>query len=178
MRGVSEGSLLCYKEKTEEIVKKQELIEYVENIALPLTKEMGYELYDVDYVKEGPSWYLKVFADKDGGFSINDCVALSRALEAKLEENDPIDTAYVLEVSSPGLDRPLKKEKDFVRSIGKIVDVKLYQALPQTADQKSFQAKLIGYQPDKQQISLELEDGTEITIAQNDMAGIRLAVIF
>lgn len=178
MRGVSEGSLLCYKEKTEEIVKKQELIQYVESVALPLTEELGYELYDVDYVKEGPNWYLKVFADKEGGFSINDCVALSRALEAKLEENDPIDTAYVLEVSSPGLDRPLKKEKDFLRSIGKIVDVKLYQPLPETAGQKSFQAKLTAYQPDTQEVSLELEDGTEITMAQNEMAGIRLAVIF
>ena len=94
-------------------MKKQELIAYVESVALPLTQQMNYELVDVDYVKEGPNWYLKIFAYKEGGFSINDCVDLSRAVEAELEKNDPIETAYILEVSSPGLDRPLKKDKDY-----------------------------------------------------------------
>lgn len=165
-------------------MKKQELIAYVESVALPLTQQMNYELVDVDYVKEGPNWYLKVFADKEGGFSINDCVDLSHALEAELEKKDPIETAYILEVSSPGLDRPLKKDKDFARSIGKIVDVKLYQPLEAVPEgheargQKSFQARLAAYSSENETAELELEDGIRLTLSRKEMSSIRLAVIF
>lgn len=159
-------------------MKKQELIAYVESVALPLTQKMSYELVDVDYVKEGPNWYLKIFADKEGGFSINDCVDLSRALEAELEKQDPIENAYILEVSSPGLDRPLKKDKDYARSIGKLVDVKVYQPLEAAEGQKSFQAKLLGYNPETEEAQLELENGTEVRLTKKEMSSIRLAVIF
>jgi ribosome maturation factor RimP len=159
-------------------VKKQELIAYVESIALPLTQQMHYELVDVDYVKEGPNWYLKVFADKEGGFSINDCVDLSHALEKELEKQDPIETAYILEVSSPGLDRPLKKDKDYARSIGKLVDVKLYQPSEAAGGQKSFQAKLLSYDPQTEAAELELEDGTSLQVMKKEMSSIRLAVVF
>ena len=165
-------------------MKKQELIAYVESVALPLTQQMNYELVDVDYVKEGPNWYLKIFADKEGGFSINDCVALSRAVEAELEKNDMIENAYILEVSSPGLDRPLKKDKDYARSIGKIVDIKLYQPLesvPETHEargQKTLQAVLTGYNSETETAELELEDGTAIALTKKEMSSIRLAVIF
>ncbi len=179
MRGVSEElTLLYYKRKMEGEVKKQELIAYVESVALTLTQQMNYELVDVDYVKEGPNWYLKVFADKEGGFSINDCVDLSRALEAELEKQDPIETVYILEVSSPGLDRPLKKDKDYARSIGKVVDVKLYQPAEAAGGQKSFQAKLLGYNPETEEAELELEDGTRLQMMKKEMSSIRLAVIF
>lgn len=159
-------------------MKKQELIAYVESVALPLTQQMSYELVDVDYVKEGPNWYLKIFADKEGGFSINDCVDLSRALEAELEKRDPIENAYILEVSSPGLDRPLKKDKDYARSIGKIVDVKVFQPLEAAGGQKSFQAKLLGYEPETETAQLELEDGAQVQLTKKEMSSIRLAVIF
>lgn len=159
-------------------MKKQELIAYVESVALPLTQQMNYELVDVDYVKEGPNWYLKIFADKEGGFSINDCVDLSRALEAELEKQDPIETAYILEVSSPGLDRPLKKDKDYARSIGKIVDVKVFQSLEAAEGQKSFQATLLAYDPETETAQLELENGTSVQLTKKEMSSIRLAVIF
>lgn len=159
-------------------MKKQELIAYVESVALPLTQQMNYELVDVDYVKEGPNWYLKIFADKEGGFSINDCVDLSRALEAELEKQDPIETAYILEVSSPGLDRPLKKDKDYARSIGKIVDVKVFQPLEAAEGQKSFQATLLAYDPETETAQLELENGTSVQLTKKEMSSIRLAVIF
>ncbi|MBQ1367954.1 MAG: ribosome maturation factor RimP [Firmicutes bacterium] len=158
-------------------MKKQELIDHVEAIAVKLAEGFGYEIVDVDYVKEGPNWYLKVFADKQGGFSINDCVALSHALEEKLEENDPIENAYILEVSSPGLDRPLKKDKDFIRSIGKLVDIKLFET-KEGISEKSFTALLRAFDPDKGTVTLELEDGKEIELARKELAGIRLAVVF
>ena len=111
------------------------------------------------------------------GFSINDCVALSHALEEKLEENDPIENAYILEVSSPGLDRPLKKDKDFIRSIGKLVDIKLFET-KEGISEKSFTALLRAFDPDKGTVTLELEDGKEIELARKELAGIRLAVVF
>ena len=158
-------------------LKKQELIEHVEAIAAELAEGFGYEIVDVDYVKEGPNWYLKVFADKQGGFSINDCVALSHALEEKLEDSDPIENAYILEVSSPGLDRPLKKDKDFVRSIGKLVEVKLFET-KENLPEKSFTALLKAFDPDKGTVLLELENGSEVALTRKELAGIRLAVVF
>ena len=158
-------------------MKKQELIDFVERIAEPLAAEMGYEVYDVDYEKEGPNWYLKVFMDKEGGFSINDCVDFSHALEAKLEDNDPIETPYILEVSSPGLDRVLKKDKDFQKNLGKIADVKLYQPMDEVGG-KSFQAEIKAYDQEAQNVTFVLEDGKEITLNRKDLSGVRLAVIF
>ena len=94
----------------------------------PIIAEKGLELVDLEFVKEGVNWYLRVYIDKDGGVNIDDCEAVSRALEVKLDEKDPIEQAYILEVSSPGIDRPLKKDADFVKYQGEIIDVKLYKA--------------------------------------------------
>ena len=80
----------------------------------PFVEANGLELVDLEFVKEGVNWYLRVYIDKDGGVNIDDCELVSRALEAKLDEIDPIEQAYILEVSSPGIDRPLKIEADFV----------------------------------------------------------------
>ncbi len=157
-------------------MKKQELIEKVEAIAAPIAEAMSYEIYDIEYEKEGPNWYLKVFMDKEGGFSINDCVAFSHALEEKLEEDDPIETAYILEVSSPGLDRPLKKDKDFKKNLGKLVDVKTFQPVEELG--KAFQATLKAYDEKTQTMTLESEDGKELTLNRKELSGIRLAVVF
>ncbi len=156
------------------------MISYVESLVMPLAEAMHYEIVDVEYEKEGPNWYLKVFADKEGGFSINDCVDLSRALEAELEKDgrDPIENPYILEVSSPGLDRPLKKDKDYARSIGKLVEIKLYQANKELGLEKEFIAQLNGYDSETTVVSLELEDGTQFELEKKEMAAIRLAVIF
>ena len=87
-----------------------------EELVLPIIEANNFELVDVEYVKEGANWYLRVYADKEGGIAIDDCVLISRSLEEKLDAEDFIEDAYILEVSSPGLGRPLKKEKDYVRS--------------------------------------------------------------
>ena len=97
-----------YESKTEELV-------------MPLIEENKFELVDVEYVKEGSNWYLRVYIDKPGGINVDDCELISRALSDLLDEKDFIDEAYILEVSSPGLGRPLKKEKDFQRSLGEEV---------------------------------------------------------
>ena len=139
----------------------------------PIVEEKGLELVDVEFVKEGANWYLRIYIDKDGGVSIDDCEGVSRALEAKLDATDPIEQAYILEVSSPGIDRPLKKDADFVKFQGEIIDVKLYKALD---GKKQYQGKLLGLQDGV--ISLEEEDGTVRTFTQKETADVRLAVIF
>ena len=110
-------------------MKKSEIEEYCTNLVMPIIEENSYELVDVEYVKEGADYYLRVYADKEGGINIDDCVLISRALEAKLDDEDRIENAYILEVSSPGLTRPLKKDKDFKRNIGKAVDIKLFNKI-------------------------------------------------
>ena len=110
-------------------MKKSEIEQHCTELVTPVIESGGFELVDVEYVREGSDYYLRVYADKEGGININDCVAISRELETKLDEADKLKDAYILEVSSPGLTRPLKKEKDFKRSIGKLVEVKLYSAM-------------------------------------------------
>ncbi len=142
-------------------------------ILTPILAESGLELVDLEFVKEGINWYLRVYIDKDGGVTIDDCERVSRALEARLDEEDPIAQAYILEVSSPGLDRPLKKEADFAKYRGEIIDVKLYQ---QKNGSKQYQGKLLGLENGV--LSLEEENGDVVALEQKDIAGVRLAVIF
>ena len=97
----------------------------IEELIQPTVTEMGYELVDVEFVKEGPNWYLRIFIDKEGGVTIDDCEAVSKTLEKIFDEKDPIEQAYFLEISSPGIDRPLKKKEDFIKYNGEMVDVKL-----------------------------------------------------
>ncbi|MBO8462996.1 MAG: ribosome maturation factor RimP [Firmicutes bacterium] len=143
-----------------------------EQLVQPIVDENHFELVDVEYVKEGANWYLRVYADKEGGINIDDCVLLSRALEAKLDEEDFIEDAYILEVSSPGLGRPLKKDKDFERSLGKDIEIKLYRPIEK---QKEWEGTLVSY--DTESITVRLEE-KEMTIARNDIALVRLALDF
>ena len=94
---------------------------------LPIMNEFRFELVDVEYVKEGSNWYLRAYIDKPGGITVDDCEAVSRRLSDLLDEEDFIDDAYILEVSSPGLGRPLKKDKDFARSIGEEVEIRTFR---------------------------------------------------
>lgn len=153
-------------------MKRAEVEQRCEALVQPILDEHGFELWDVEYVKEGANYYLRVYADKEGGITIDDCVTISRALEGKLDEEDFISEAYILEVSSPGLGRTLKRERDFARSIGAAVDVKLYQAVNQ---QKEYTGILKAY--DEKKIILELEE-TEMEIQRNEIALIRLAFDF
>lgn len=153
-------------------MKRAEIEQRCEVLVQPILDEHHFELWDVEYVKEGSNYYLRVFADKEGGITIDDCVTISRALEAKLDEDDFIQDAYILEVSSPGLGRPLKRERDFIKSIGATVDVKLYQGLN---GQKEFTGILIEYKNDE--IVIELEDKM-LELKRNEIASIRLAFDF
>lgn len=139
----------------------------------PIIAEKGLELIDLEFVKEGVNWYLRVYIDKDGGVNIDDCEAVSRALEVKLDEKDPIEQAYILEVSSPGIDRPLKKDADFVKYQGEIIDVKLYKAQDGS---KQYQGRLLGLEDGV--LSIEEENGNVVKFEQKDIASVRLAVIF
>lgn len=100
-----------------------------EELLLPLVEAQNFELVDVEYVKEAGSWYLRAYIDKEGGITVDDCEVISRAFSDKLDEEDFIEDSYILEVSSPGLGRPLKKEKDFVRSMGKELEIRTYRPI-------------------------------------------------
>ncbi|MBR1673397.1 MAG: ribosome maturation factor RimP [Eubacterium sp.] len=138
---------------------------------MPIIEEGGYSLWDVEYVKEGPDFILRVYADKEGGIGIDDCVAISRKLSDKLDEADMIEEAYILEVSSPGLTRPLKKDKDFERSIGRLVEVKLYGAVN---GMKELEGELKAF--DEGSITVTIDE-EEIKLERSNISGIRLAFV-
>ncbi|MBE5943889.1 MAG: ribosome maturation factor RimP [Lachnospiraceae bacterium] len=152
-------------------MKKSEIEQHCTDLVTPIIEENNFELVDVEYVKEGADYYLRVYADKEGGINIDDCVFISRALEAKLDEADKIEDAYILEVSSPGLTRPLKKDKDFKRSIGKLVEIKLYKAMDGL---KEFEAVLVDYS--EETITLKLDD-KNIVLSRSQISMIRLAFV-
>lgn len=141
-----------------------------ETLIQPLIDANHFELVDVEWVKEGANWYLRVFIDKEGGITVDDCELVSRAFEEILDKEDYISENYIFEVSSPGLDRPLKKEKDFARSIGKDVEIKLYKALNK---EKEFVGVLTAYDPEK--ITITLDDESTMVFNRSDVALIRLA---
>lgn len=143
-----------------------------ENLLLPIIEANGFELVDVEYVKEGSDWYLRAYIDKPGGIMINDCELVSRALSELLDTEDFIEDAYIFEVSSPGLGRPLKKEKDFQRSIEKEVEIRTYRMLDK---QKEFIGILKAY--DKDTVTIAIEEN-EMIFAKTDIALIRLAFDF
>lgn len=155
------------------MTKKEIYEQKTEEILLPIVKEHSFDLVDVEYVKEGGSWYLRAYIDKEGGIAIDDCEVVSRALSEILDQKDFIEDAYILEVSSPGLGRPLKKEKDFVRSMGEEVEIRTYRAFNK---QKEFVGILCAY--DKDSVTIELEDKEEMKFEKSDIALIRLAFDF
>lgn len=144
-----------------------------EAIAEPIVSSFGFELVDVEYVKEAGTWYLRLYIDKEGGITIDDCEAVSRLFSDKLDEEDFIDDAYVMEVSSPGLGRPLKKEKDFKRSIGKEVEIRTYRPIDK---QKEFFGILSAY--DETHMTITLDDQETRVFQRDEIALIRLAFDF
>ena len=148
-----------YEQKTEEILN-------------PIMEELEFELGDVEYVKEGSMWYLRAYIDKPGGISVDDCEKVSRRLSDILDEKDYIEDSYIMEISSPGLDRPLKKEKDFARSIGKLVEIRTYRPIEK---QKEFCGELTAY--DNNSVTID-EEGTPRTFDKKDIALVRLAIDF
>ena len=145
----------------------------IEELVLPITNEHNIEIVDVEYVKEAGEYYLRIFIDKDGGVSLNDCEVITRAINPILDEKDPIKENYFLEVSSPGLDRPLKKEKDFIRYAGRDVEVKLYKPINGL---EHFEAQLVELVDNK--IVKLIVDNEEMEFDKKDIALIRLAIKF
>ena len=132
-----------------------------------------YELVDVEYVKENKEMYLRILIDKAGGMSIDDCEELSRIIGDKLDEDDFIYDSYYLEISSPGLDRTLKKDRDFIREAGKLVEVKLFKAIEKYG--KEFVSKLNGLNGNM--VLLEI-DGDLLEIDKKSIAKINLYIEF
>ncbi len=155
------------------MTKRERYEQKTEKILNPIIEEYGFELVDVEYVKEGSTWYLRAYIDKPGGISIDDCEAVSRRLSDILDEKDYIDEAYILEVSSPGLGRPLRKEKDFKRSLGEEVEIRTYRMIEK---QKEFTGTLKEY--DENTVTIEEEGGNVRIFEKSDIALIRLAFDF
>lgn len=155
------------------MAKREVYEQKTEALLLPLMEEHHFELVDVEFVKEAGTWFLRAYIDKPGGITIDDCELVSRALSDLLDEKDFIEDAYILEVSSPGLGRPLKKEKDFERSLGESVEVRLFKAIEK---QKEFTGILKAW--DKDTVTLEFEEEASLTIDRANIALIRLAFDF
>ncbi len=149
-----------YEQKTEEFI-------------LPILDRMGFELVDVEYVKEGSDFYLRAYIDKPGGISINDCVDVSREMNEILDREDYISDAYTFEVSSPGLGRPLKKEKDYIRNLNKSIEIRTYKQIDK---QKEFCGILKAY--DDESVTLLFDDDSTMTFSKNDISLIRQAIDF
>ena len=153
--------------------RREEYESKTEALLIPILEEKGYEMVDVEYVKEGNNWYLRAYVDKPGGITINDLESVSRQLSDLLDEKDFISDAYILEVSSPGLGRPLKKERDFDRSIGEEVEVHLYRSLN---GNKQYVGLLKSY--DKDTITIETEEGSEINLDRVNVSLVKLPIDF
>lgn len=154
------------------------VVETVTDLVTPILDGYHFELVDVEFVKEGKSWYLRVYIDKPQGITIDECAMVSDQLSEQLDncDPDPIPQAYYLEVSSPGAERPLKKEKDYQRALGKYIQVSLYQQLE---GNKVYQGTMIDLSVDE--LTLEYQDKTRtktIKIPRKQIAKARLAIKF
>ena len=163
--------------------KRESYEQRTEAILLPILEKHGFSLWDVEYVKEGGNWYLRAYIDKPDGIGVNDCEVVSRELSDILDEEDYIEGSYILEVSSPGLGRQLKKEKDFKRSIGEDVDVKFYKAvkIPNPRNGKEMSVKQITgmlKEFEKDTITLETDFANEYVINRKDISTVKLTIDF
>lgn len=152
------GKRESYEAKTTELIQ-------------PVVEANGVELFDVDYVKEGSDWYLRVYIDKEGGVTIDDCQNVSRAFNEILDRENYIDDQYIFEVSSPGLTRPLKKEKDYEKSIGRMIEIKLFSPVDKS---KEYSGVLKEY--DKDTVTISIDDVTK-TFDRSNLAMIRWAFV-
>ena len=155
------------------MARREEYEERTEKLLGPILEENHFELVDVEYVKEGGSWYLRAYIDKPGGITVDDCEIVNRALGDLLDEEDFIEDSYILEISSPGLGRPLKKERDFARSLGEEVEIRTYRMVNK---QKEFRGILKAY--DKDTVTIEAEEEEEQIFERENIALIRLAFDF
>lgn len=143
--------------------------ERVTGLIQPIAQEMGLTLWDVRFMKEGASWYLRIFIDKDGGVDINDCADFSRAVNKPLDEADPIDQSYILEVSSPGIERELTREAHFKACFGKKVLLRTIRPVDGVRD---FSGTLVSYQDGG--LTLALKEGGELTVTVKETSFVKL----
>ena len=153
--------------------RRDEYEQKAEAMLAPIVEAAGFELVDVEYVKEAGNWYLRGYIDKPGGITVNDCEAVSRAFSDKLDEDDFIEDSYIMEISSPGLGRPLKKEKDYKRNLNKEVEIRTYRMIDK---RKEFTGILKAYDADT--VTIELDDETMKTFEKGEIALIRQAFDF
>lgn len=165
--------MLCAEGKCVKMTQKERYESRTEQLLLPIMEKHQFELVDVEYVKEGSNWYLRAYIDKPGGITVDDCEIVSRALSDLLDKEDFMKDAYILEVSSPGLGRPLKKDKDFARSIGEEVEIRLYRALNH---RKEYEGVLKSF--DRDTVTILVDEEEELVINRADIALIRLALDF
>ena len=151
--------------------------EMIEQLVAPIATELNLELVDVEFVKEGRDYFLRVYVDlPDGGIDIEQCVQVSERLSAILDENDPIEQNYYLEVSSPGAERPLKKESDFENAVGKYIYVKTYEPIK---DMKEFEGYLKAYNVESLDMEIKIKTRkVQVTIEKEKIAKARLAIDF
>lgn len=145
--------------------KRKDVEAKTERLVMPIIDDKGFEFVDTEFVKEGNSHYLRVFVDKPGGITIDDLESVSRPLSDKLDENDFIDEQYILEVSSPGLGRPMKKDRDFDRNMEKVVEIHLYKAQD---GEKEWVGQLKGY--NEETVTIELDEGNEMQIERANIS--------
>ncbi len=150
--------------------KKTNTVEAVTELVRPIVEEMGLILWDVRFVKEGAVWYLRIFIDKDSGVTIEDCENVTRAVDKPLDDLDPIEQNYCLEVSSPGIERELVKYEHFESFLGAPVMVKLHK--PNEKDMREFKGTLIAH--DKDTVTVSAEDGGQYVINKKDTVYIKL----
>lgn len=154
-------------------MNKREMLKVVKNICNSIALSLNYELVDVEYVKEFGSFFLKIYIDKPGGVNLDDCQSMSELVSERLDAEDPIKDAYYLEVSSPGLDRPLKTDKDLRRNIGKDIEIKLYKAIN---NKKSYEGRLEDF--NELDIILSMDNDNTINIPKEAISVIKLALKF
>jgi ribosome maturation factor RimP len=154
----------------------KKVTEITSELVTPILDELNLELVEVEFKKEGPNWFLRIFIDSDTGVDLEDCGVVSEKLSEKLDELDPIQQAYFLEVSSPGAERPLKKEKDITKAIGKNVYVTTYEPVD---GEKTFEGKLINFNGENLEIEVKIKTRKKVyTIPYAKVANARLAIIF
>ncbi len=138
----------------------------------PFLDENGFELVDIEYVKEGSNWFLRIFVDKEGGIDIDECGRISEYISDRLDENDPIPDAYFLEVSSPGAERPLRKPEDMAKAVGKQVYISTYEPVH---GMKEFEGKLLSFEDEQAVIAIGKK---QYDVPYSRIASARLAVVF
>jgi len=154
------------------------VVETVHDLLVPILDQHHFELVDVEFVKEGSSWYLRVFIDKPNGIDLEDCALVNDALSEKLDsiDPDPIPQAYFLDVSSPGAERPLKKEADFQKALGEYIHISLYQAVD---GEKIYQGTLKALDDDTLTLVIKIKTRQkEVTFNRKEIAKARLAIEF